>query len=101
MPRIDEYGRLEPPLSAGEVETLMGFLDYQRATLAWKCSELDAAGLLATVGASSMTLGGLFKHMAFVEDYWFSVRLHGNSPHAPWDTVDWEAGPDWDWESAA
>ncbi|HEX5595413.1 MAG TPA: DinB family protein [Micromonosporaceae bacterium] len=100
MTKIDEYGRPEPPVSAGEVETLIGFLDWQRATLAWKCSRLDAVGFRATVGASSMTLGGLLKHMAFVEDYWFSVRLHGNNPHPPWDSVDWKAAPDWDWESA-
>jgi len=37
----DEYGRPEPPLVGNEVETLLGFLDYQRATLAWKCAGLD------------------------------------------------------------
>ena len=39
--------------------------------------------------------------MAYVEDYWFSRRLHGRDPHPPWDTVDWEADRDWDWNSAA
>jgi hypothetical protein len=34
---VDEYGRPEPPYAAGEVATLLGFLDYQRATLEWKC----------------------------------------------------------------
>ena len=34
----DEEGRPHPPLAAGEVETLLGFLDHQRATLAWKCA---------------------------------------------------------------
>jgi uncharacterized damage-inducible protein DinB len=62
---------------------------------------LDSAGLRATVGVSSMTLGGMLKHLAYVEDHWFSRRLHGHVPHLPWDAVDWNATPDWDWESAA
>jgi hypothetical protein len=48
MTEPDEHGRPEPPVAADEVATLLGFLDYQRATLAWKCSGLDAAGLRAT-----------------------------------------------------
>ena len=68
MTDVDEQGRPEPPLAGDETATLLGFLDYQRATLAWKCAGLDAAGLGATVGASSMTLGGMLKHLAYVED---------------------------------
>lgn len=101
MTDFDEQGRPEPPLAGDETATLLGFLDYQRATLAWKCAGLDAAGLQAKVGPSSMTLGGLLKHMAYVEDGWFSRSLHDRDRAAPWDTVDWEADPDWDWNSAA
>src|SRR6266496_1127997 len=63
MTDLDEQGRPEPPLAADETATLLGFLEYQRATLAWKCGGLDTAGLRATVAASSMTLGGLLKHL--------------------------------------
>jgi uncharacterized damage-inducible protein DinB len=101
MSNLDEHGRPEPPLAADETATLLGFLDFQRATLAWKCSGLDAAGLGATVGPSSMTLGGMLKHLAYVEDSWFSRWLHGHDRQPPWDTVDWKADPDWDWHSAA
>jgi uncharacterized damage-inducible protein DinB len=101
MTDVDEQGRPEPPLAADETETLVGFLDFQRATLAWKCGGLDAAGLGATTAASSITLGGLLKHLANVEDLWCSRRLHGRDPAPPWDTVDWKADPDWDWHSAA
>lgn len=100
MIRIDDHGRPLPPLAANEIDTLLGFLEYQRATLAWKCSGLDEAGLRATVGASSITLGGLLKHLALVEYGWFSCSLHGRVEQAPWDAVDWEAVPDWDWNSA-
>jgi uncharacterized damage-inducible protein DinB len=101
MTQLDEHGRPEPPLAADETATLLGFLEYQRATLAWKCAGLDAAALRATVGASSMTLGGMLKHLASVEDAWFSRWLHGHDRQPPWDTVDWKADPDWDWHSAA
>jgi uncharacterized damage-inducible protein DinB len=101
MTDLDEQGRPEPPFAADETATLLGFLEYQRATLAWKCAGLDAAGLRATVGASSMTLGGLLKHLAYVESDWFSRWLRGADRQPPWDTVDWHADPDWDWHSAA
>ena len=101
MTDLDGQGRPEPPLAADETTTLLGFLEYQRATLAWKCAGLDATGLSATVGASSMTLGGLLKHLAYVEDDWFSRSLHGRDRQPPWDTVDWKADPDWEWHSAA
>jgi len=101
MTDVDEHGRPEPPAAGDETATLLGFLDYQRATLAWKCSGLDAAGMRATVAASSITLGGLLKHLAYVEADWFSESLHGRDREPPWDTVDWKADPDWEWHSAA
>jgi uncharacterized damage-inducible protein DinB len=100
MPVIDEHGRPEPPDRAGEAETLQGFVDYQRATFAWKTAGLDAAGLNTTVAASSMTLGGMMKHLALVEDYWFSQWLHDSDTAPPFETADWDADPDWDWHSA-
>jgi uncharacterized damage-inducible protein DinB len=98
---MDEQGRPEPPLAADEAATLLGFLDYQRATLAWKCAGLDGRALRVTVAASSVTLGGLLKHMAYVESNWFSEALYGRTRQPPWDTVDWKADRDWEWHSAA
>lgn len=62
---------------------------------------MDAAGLAATVAASSMTLGGMLKHLTWAEDLWCSRWLHGRDPEPPWDTVDWDADRDWEWRSAA
>jgi hypothetical protein len=87
----------EPPVAGDEAATLAGSLDRQRATFAWKAGGLDAVGLQQTVGSSTVTLGGLLKHLAMVEDYYFSVRLFGREPASPFNAVDWEATPNWDW----
>jgi uncharacterized damage-inducible protein DinB len=97
---IDDHGRPEPEPAADEATTLLGFLDYQRATLEWKCRGLDAAGLTARVGVSTMTLGGILKHMAWVEDHWFSKYLR-DRPVEQWESIDWDADRDWEWNSAA
>jgi Protein of unknown function (DUF664) len=101
MTDLDEEGHPEPPVAGDETATLLGSLERQRATLAWKCGGLDAAGLSATVAVSSITLGGLLKHLALVEDDYFSRRLLGRDLGSPWDMVDWDADPDWEWHSAA
>ena len=67
----------EPPLAGTEVEHLLGALDRQRATFRWKADGLDAAGLNTRIGASTLTLGGLLKHLAVVEDEKFTVWLSG------------------------
>ena len=101
MPVVDDQGRPEPPIAADETDTLLGFLDYQRATLEWKTRGLEATALQATVGVSTMTLGGLLKHMAYVEDLWFRRFLVAEGPRPPWDAVDWADDPDWEWRTAA
>jgi hypothetical protein len=91
----------EPPLAGTETEHLVGALDRQRTTFRWKAGGLDAAGLRTRTAASSLTLGSLLKHLAFVEDYYFATKLSGDSPGAPWETVDWDAEPEWSFSSAA
>lgn len=91
----------EPPVAGDERDTLLGALERERGYVAWKCGDPTSAGLRATLGPSTMTLGGLLKHLALVEDDMFSVKLHGRPPQPPWDTIDWDADPDWEWHSAA
>ncbi len=91
----------EPPAAGGEADTLVGELERGRGYIAWKCGGLDAAGLRATLGPSTMTLGGLLKHLAVAEDHMFTVKLYGRDLPAPWNDADWDADPDWEWHSAA
>ena len=77
----------EPPLAGTEVEHLVGALDRLRTTFRWKADDLDAAGLQTRIGASSLTLGGLLKHLAVIEDYMFTHKLRGEPLGAPWDVA--------------
>ena len=90
----------EPPLAGTEVDHLVGALDRLRTTFRWKAGHLDAAGLGTHVGRSSLTLGGLLKHLAFVEDYTFVTKLSGERLGAPWDTA-YRPSHDWVFTSAA
>ncbi len=91
----------EPPLAGNEAEQLVGALNRLRTTFRWKADGLDSAGLQTRIGASSLTLGGLLKHLAFVEEHCSATKLSGAPPGAPWDDVDWDADPDWEFNSAA
>ena len=93
--------RVDPPLSGDETATLMGYLDYHRDTLRMKVDGLDAAQLQATLAPSTMTLGGMVKHLAFVEHWWTRCVFEGLEYAEPWASVDWDADWDWDWHSAA
>ena len=96
-----EEGRWQPPVSGNEDAILLGFLERQRATFAWKSGDLDTASLRATLGPSTMTLGGMLKHLARFEDDMSSEWLHGREQLPPWNAVNWSTDPAWDWHSAA
>ena len=91
----------DPPFAVDERQTLVTFLDYYRSVLLRKASGLTQAQLAMAVPPSDMTLGGLVKHMALVENNWFVRNWQGADPGEPWTSVDWDADPDWDFHSAA
>jgi uncharacterized damage-inducible protein DinB len=76
--------RVMPPASADEAATLLGFLRYQRDTLRWKCSGLDAAQLSVSLPPSSLTLAGLMKHLAVVEAGWLNLTFAGGVARPSW-----------------
>jgi len=79
----------------------LSVLERNRRTFAWKTSGLDGDGLRATTAASAMTIGGLVKHLALVEADWLAVKLAGHEYGAPWEGVDFDADPDWEWHSGS
>jgi uncharacterized damage-inducible protein DinB len=93
--------RVDPPHAADEASTLVGFLNYQRDTLRWKCDGLTAAQLATAVAPSTLTLGGLLKHVAVVEAGWLNQFFAGGVAKPSWfDDMDQE-DPDWSFASAA
>jgi hypothetical protein len=54
-----------------------------------------------TTAASALTLGALVKHLAYVEDQWFTMRFAGLPAPEPWASAPWDEDRDWDLHSAA
>ncbi len=62
----------------GERNTLLGYLRDQRLTLELKCTDLSPEQLAhRSVPPSKMSLLGLVRHMADVEQIWFRIRMAG------------------------
>ena len=92
--------RIDPQPAADERATLDEFLDYQRATLLGKAAGLDADGLNQRLLPSTLTLGGLLKHLALVEDHWIQDKFLGLPEVEPWASAPWAEDRDWDFHSA-
>jgi hypothetical protein len=98
----DDASAMTPrPFSAApdEIEALLGALHRNRRTFAWKTGGLDATAMRRTLGPSSLTLGGLVKHLALVEDHYFTHQLHGRDYPAVWAPLPEQEN--WEWTSAA
>ncbi len=91
----------EPPVAATEAEQLIASLDRLRTTFRFKADGLDSAGLNTSLATSTLTLGGLLKHLAAMEDYATTHKLAGAPLGAPWDAFGWDGSNDWEFESAA
>ena len=91
----------EPPLSGSEVEHVLGALDRLRWTFRYKADEFDAAGLDTRIGPSSLTLGGLLKHLATQEDFATAVKMDGEEMPAESASNGWDDDIDWEFSSAA
>ena len=91
----------EPPLAGPADRQLVASLDRMRWTFRWKCDGLDAGGLAVSIGASSLTLGGLLRHLTLVEDSMLGERLDSLPFPAHWGELDWEADPDAEFQGAA
>lgn len=88
--------RTEPPLVAGERETLTAFLDWHRRTFELKCSGVPADRLSErAVPPSGLSLHGLMRHLAGVERWWFATQFAGQDLPMLYYTDD---DPDMDFE---
>lgn len=93
--------RHHPPAAADEATTLLEFLDHFRDTLRRQTDGLDADQLATRLPPSTLTLGALLKHLAYVERYWATYVFAGQPMTEPWASADWKADPDWEMTTAA
>lgn len=89
-----------PDVTAGERRTIDQFLDRQRAILVAKTDGLDAEALGQRLAPSDLSLGGLLKHLAYVEDDWIQGDFLGRDHDAPWADAPWSTDRDWEFHSA-
>jgi uncharacterized damage-inducible protein DinB len=89
--------RVDAPTVAGEREMLDGWLDWHRATLLQKCAGLTSDQLKQrSAPPSSMSLLGLVRHLAEVEQSWFQRRIAGRE--LPFIYCDVDDNPDGDFD---
>ena len=97
---IDGQGRAEPSGIGDELSLLMQFLEFHRATVAWKCSDVDDQRLRQKLPPSELSLAGLLNHLAFVEDSWFSHVVASAPLREPWVSMPWGRDPDAEFHQA-
>jgi uncharacterized damage-inducible protein DinB len=86
------------PSENTERAVLLDYLHYHRLTLQLKCADLDAESLARrSVPPSNLSLLGLVRHMARVEQIWFRIRMAGERVPVHYRTED---RPDMDFEDA-
>jgi uncharacterized damage-inducible protein DinB len=91
----------EPNTVPNERRGLEEFLDYYRQVMRRKADGLTPEQLTHTVASSSLSIGGMIRHLTLVEESWFGEVLQGLDLGEPWASIDWKTDPDWDFDSAA
>jgi hypothetical protein len=81
--------RIPPPGQGSEREVLAGMLDFARGAVVRKAQGLtDAQARSAPVPPSTLTTGGVLKHLTGVERFWFSIDFANLDLDHPWPEDD-------------
>lgn len=85
--------RVRPPETADEVTTMLGLLDFLRATVVRKASGLTTEQAVSRpVPASTLSVASVVKHLTGVERFWFSIDFAGADLSWPWPEDDPHGG---------
>lgn len=95
------WGRGEPALAVGELESLKQFLDRQRETVLVKTAGLSREEMGLRLPSSNLSLGGIVYHLAVVEEGWLEQEFLDQKPREPWASVDFQSDPDWEFRNGA
>jgi hypothetical protein len=83
--------RSKPPVRTdGERAMLTAVLDWYRDGVLLKVEGVSPAHAAAKPLRSETSIAGVVKHLALVEDTWFSHRFAGHPEPAPWAGVPWD-----------
>lgn len=93
--------RPSPSLRTADERTMLTeMLEWYREGVLAKVVGLAQHHAVATPLRSASSIAGIVKHLALVEDHWFTVGFDGQPDLQPWASVDWDADPDWEFHSA-
>jgi uncharacterized damage-inducible protein DinB len=92
-----------PHLHAGERNTLEQFLDGHRRTVLARLDRVsDGQAAARLLAGTDLTIGGIVKHLAHMEDLWFTHKLLGRAFPEPWASAPGRPDDeDWAFHSAA
>lgn len=79
------------PKHGSEKETLLAFLDNNRAVMVWKLDGLSGGDARRPMVRSGTNMLGLVKHLAWVERWWFEYNFAGREVDFPWSDDDPDA----------
>jgi Protein of unknown function (DUF664) len=79
------FPRTRPDFEADERTQLVGWLDLQRAIIAWKCEGLSEQDAHRPVLPTSplMTMAGMVSHLRWTEHLWFETLFLGRPVTGP------------------
>ena len=90
-----------PDLVADERTTLEQFLDFHRHSVLEMVDGVgDDDAAAALLPATTMTIGGIVKHLSRMEDLWFQKKLRGVPMPEPWASAPLDVDDDWDFHSS-
>jgi len=96
--RNERFPDLRPP---DERTALVQRLDHYRRMVVHRIEGLDDTSASTRVlHATDLTVGGIVKHLASVEDHWFQARLLGAALPEPWASAPLAEQRDWPFHSA-
>ncbi len=81
----------DPGQAVPEREMLLGFLDFYRSVMIRKIDGVSPEGLRRSPVDSGTCLGGLLKHLAYVERWWFQAFFASREVDFPWTEEDPDA----------
>ncbi len=98
---VDTGLREMPALHVADERTMLtGMLDWYREGVALKVGGMAQGAATTTPLRSGTTAAGLVKHLALVEDSWFTERLAQRGEVEPWASAPFDQDEDWEFHSA-